>query len=86
MLRDKDKNLRIEDVKVPDDITPRTVGSLHLKRYPTCMLLAIKTAQERWIYNPPEHQMINPDDTLIIMTTPGERIELRKIFHLIEPS
>ncbi|MBF0609232.1 MAG: NAD-binding protein [Magnetococcales bacterium] len=86
MLRDKDKNLRIEDVVVPEDVTPRTVASLHLKRYPTCMLLAIKTTQERWIYNPPEHQMINPGDTLVIMTTPGERIELRKMFHLTEPS
>ncbi|MBF0343383.1 MAG: potassium channel protein [Nitrospirae bacterium] len=86
MLRDKERNLRIEEVVIPDDVDPKPISALHLKRFPTCMLLAVKTRSGAWVYNPSEHQVINPSDTLVFMSTPGERIDMKKIFHLKEPS
>jgi voltage-gated potassium channel len=80
MLRDKDKNLRVEEVSVPESFMGKPVSTLNLKKYPHTLLLAIK-AGEDWIYNPPEDYVISHKNTLILMTTSKEKHELEKIFH-----
>ncbi|MGZ3494041.1 MAG: potassium channel family protein [Thermodesulfobacteriota bacterium] len=79
MMRDKEENLRIEEISVSEAFVDRPIKSLDLKKHPNVLLLAIK-AKERWIYNPDEAYVLRQDDTLIIMTTPCERSELEKIF------
>lgn len=79
MLRDKETNLRIEEVAVPATFAGRTVVDLDLGRFPHILLLAIKT-DGGWVYNPPPGHTIKLDDTLVFMTTPQERKELEKIF------
>lgn len=80
MLRDKDKNLRVEEVSVPKSFTEKTISALNLKKYPHTLLLAVK-AGEDWIYNPPEDYVISHRNTLILMTTSKEKHELEQIFH-----
>lgn len=79
MLRDKDKNLRIEEVAVPDTYSGKPISSLNLGRHRHVLLLAVKTGED-WVYNPPENYTMQPGNTLIFMTTPGERIEVEKLF------
>ena len=79
MMRNKEKNLRVEEISVPEGFVDRPIKALDLKRHPDILLLAIK-GKEGWIYNPDENHVLKQDDTLIIMTTPGERFELEKIF------
>ncbi len=79
MMRDKEKNLRVEEVSVPQAFADGPIKALELKKHPNILLLAIK-GKEGWIYNPHEDHVLKQGDTLIIMTTPGERFELEKIF------
>jgi len=79
MLRDKETNLRIEEMAVPATFVGRPISELGLAKYPHILLLAIRS-EGTWVYNPPQNHMIILDDTLIFMTTPEERTELEKIF------
>ncbi len=79
MMRDREKNLRIEEVSISEIFVGKPIKALDLKKYPNILLLAIK-GKEGWIYNPDEHYVLRQEDALIIMTTPGERLELERIF------
>lgn len=83
MLRDKKKNLRVEELSPPDSFAGRPVSALHLKEYPSTLLLAVR-AGDAWTYNPPVDYIINAGDTLIFMTTPEERSRLEHIFGVID--
>ena len=77
MLRDKYKNLRIEDLPVSDLYIGKPVSALNLKKYHNSLLLAIKTASG-WTYNPSDNFILESGQTLVIMTTPEEREGLEK--------
>ena len=79
MMRDKERNLRIEEISVSEAFVGRPIKGLDLKKYPGTLLLAVKR-REGWIYNPDENHILKQGDALIIMTTPGERFELERIF------
>jgi len=79
MLRDKELNLRVEEVSVPESFVGRAVSSLNFRNRPNSLLLAIKT-KEGWIYNPRDDCTIAKDSTLIVMATPEARCELEAIF------
>jgi len=81
MLRDKDRNLRVEEVSIPAPLAGKQITSLRLKKFPNVLLLAIKTA-EGWVYNPPETHAVTAGDALIIMTTPEDRLKLEKELRL----
>lgn len=81
MLRDKELNLRVEELGVPESFVGRTVSSLNFKNYPNSLLLAIKT-EEGWIYNPRHDYTLEKGNTLIVMATPEARCELETIFSL----
>jgi voltage-gated potassium channel len=80
MLRDREKNLRVEEVVVPHLFVGKAISTLNLNRYAHTLLLAIK-AGEDWIYNPPDVHVITPENTLVVMTTPEGRDELERFFH-----
>ncbi len=80
MLRDKEKCLRIEEVCVPASFIGKDISALNLKKYPNLLLLAVKV-QEDWVYNPLGDYVIQPENTLVFMTTPEERDKLEIIFH-----
>ncbi|WP_340138011.1 TrkA family potassium uptake protein [Dissulfurispira thermophila] len=79
MLRDKEKNLRVEEIPVPESIIGKTIANLQLDKYPNVLLLAVRT-KDNWIFNPPEDYLIKPENVLIFMSTPQERQELERIF------
>lgn len=79
MLRDKEKNLRIEEISVPSGFSAKPVLESGLGRHPNALLLAVR-AESEWIYNPPDTYVVKPGDTLIFMTTPDERNTLEKMF------
>jgi voltage-gated potassium channel len=75
MLRDREKNLRVEELPVPESFVGRPISALNLKRFSHALLLAVKTGDD-WVYNPPESYVINKKNTLVFMTTPEGRDEL----------
>lgn len=77
MLRDKEKNLRIEEVTVPAALAGKSLLELNLKRYRDLLLMAIKDGSE-WLYNPEETQLLSADNVLVFMGTPKARIQLEK--------
>ncbi|QWR78322.1 potassium channel family protein [Candidatus Magnetomonas plexicatena] len=77
MLRDKSKNLRIEEFTLPENFTPKKLSDINFKNYPNLLLLAVKN-KTSWTYNPnKEDFIVNPSDIFIFMTTPQQRIDLR---------
>jgi voltage-gated potassium channel len=79
MLRDRDSNLRVEEVAVPDSLAGKTVSELDLGKHRHLLLLAIRTG-ESWLYNPPADFTTTPGCTLVVMTTPEDRAALEKSF------
>jgi voltage-gated potassium channel len=75
MLRDKEKNLRVEEWPVPKSFVGRPISALNLKRCSHTLLLAVRT-KEDWVYNPSENYVIDQNNTLVFMTTPEGRDEL----------
>jgi len=74
MLRDRERNLRVEELPVPGSFTGKSLSALNLKRHTHALLLAVKT-REDWVYNPSENYVISPENTLVFMTTPEGREE-----------
>jgi len=79
MLRDKEKNLRVEEITISEPFAGKPISTLNLSEYPNILLLAVKT-EGSWIYNPSADYMMKLWDTLIFMTTPDERDKLESIF------
>jgi len=77
MLRDKEKNLRVEEVSVPESFNGKAISSIKFNRYPSILLLAMKTEDE-WTYNPADDFVIRPESKLIFIGSPKDRIELEK--------
>jgi voltage-gated potassium channel len=73
MLRDKDLNLRIDEVRIPSSspFVGKTVDDLGLRVSSNAMLLACRLG-ESWRYNPPEELTITPDMVLILMGSPED--------------
>lgn len=70
MLRDKDLNLRIEEI--PGAPAKRSVADLGLGRFPNTLLLAVRKPSG-WTYNPAPDYRLEQDSVLVVMTTPDER-------------
>jgi voltage-gated potassium channel len=77
MLRDRDKNLRIEELPLPDEHAGKMLSTLDVKKSHHILLLAIKTKAD-WVYAPADDYIVEKGDTLIFMTTPDEKNELDK--------
>lgn len=72
MMRDRDKNLRIEEIPVGERHTAKTISTLGIKNYSHSLLLAVRTGTG-WTYNPPEQHVVKSGDILVFMTTPEGR-------------
>ena len=79
MLRDKDKNLRIEEINISEEHSGKTIGDIKKKEYKDTLILALKE-KDNWYYNPKDDVLIGADNTLIVMTTPKDRIKMEKAF------
>jgi voltage-gated potassium channel len=77
MLRDTNKNLRIEETPLLDSFEGKQLKDLNLKQFKNTLLLAVRT-KIGWIYSPNESHTIGKNTSLIIMTTPQERASIEK--------
>ena len=79
MLRDKNKNLRIEELPIPDRFKDRPLNSLPIDDMELTLVLAVREKGD-WLYNPPQEHLLKSGSTLILMTSPEE---LRKLNNII---
>ena len=79
MLRKDGADLRIEELSVPGTLAGRPISDLNLGRFDHLLLLALR-AGASWHYNPSRDQVLSEGDTLIFMTSTGERQELENLF------
>jgi voltage-gated potassium channel len=77
MLRDKEKNLRIEEIRVTDFFSGMTISGLNLKKYKNMLLMAVKK-EDNWVFNPPEDFELNTDHTLVFMCSSQERVDIEE--------
>lgn len=74
MLRDRDLNLRIDEVRIPE--SSRAVGTplnqLGLEKTPHALLIALRTADGEWQYNPSRSDPVKPDTVLIFLGSPED--------------
>jgi len=80
MLRDKEMNLRVEEIAVPESFTENTLKLLGLKEHPNILVLAVRE-NDHWIYNPPGTHIVKPNDTLIYLGSQQAHHDLQKLFH-----
>lgn len=73
MLRDENRNLRIEEVRVEhgSKLDGRQVDALHLHEYGTgLLLLAMRSRDGSYLFNPPAASLVNGGCHLIVMGDP----------------
>lgn len=79
MLRDRDKNLRVEEVPIGAGATAvgTRIGDINFRQISNALLLACKVDDGKWVYNPPLEMEIMPGYTLIVMGSPEDVSTLR---------
>ena len=78
MLRDTDRNLRIEEVALPKPFWNKSIRDLPLTGMDQTLLLAVKE-EDSWEYNPAPDYKVNSKSYLIVMTTPEELRSLNRL-------
>jgi len=80
MLRDRDRNLRVEEIRVGRGSTAigRPVAELKINDAPGLMLLAlVEPSTQKWTFKPDGHTRVQEGATLIVMGDPQGVRELR---------
>lgn len=78
MLRDRDRNLRVEEISIPEGAPTvgRRIRDLGLEKLPGILLLAIKDA-EGWEYNPDRDHTVQAKTSLVFLGSPDDAKALR---------
>jgi len=78
MLRDTNRNLRVEEVPVRagSAFVGRNLGELNTHSRTNCLLLATRSRQGEYVFNPPDEEAVEVDMTLIVM---GDPLDIRKL-------
>lgn len=79
MMRGTNDELRIEEVVLSPDFEGKTLADLKLDRFSKTLLMSVKE-DGKWNYHPPSDQKLSKRTTLIVMTTPDDRVEMEKAF------
>ena len=82
MLRDTNRNLRIEDIPVTpgSSLAGQEVAVLKLHEYGTgLLLLAVRTPEGEYLFNPPATTRVQPGSHLIAMGDPVSVQHLRAV-------
>ena len=81
MLRDENRNLRIDEVIVPSD-SPHvggTIRDMRLDTVPGALLLAVRYGSGSWVYNPARTDEVRAGETLIFLGSPDDSRALREL-------
>lgn len=79
MLRDTNRNLRIEEINIPAGFSGKIVKDLRDNECKDILILAIRCETD-WVYNPAEDFRLEKNHTLIVLASPEERLRLEKAF------
>jgi voltage-gated potassium channel len=84
MLRDKDKNLRLEEVIVPpgSSFVGLALKDTPIRRQTRALVVAVRGADRSFVYNPDPDQVIGEGTTLIVL---GETESIVKLRQLVSP-
>ncbi|MFQ5535881.1 MAG: potassium channel family protein [Gemmatimonadota bacterium] len=79
MLRDRDLNLRIDEIRIPEDspAVGHALNRLGLEKVPHALLLAVRDRNGDWQYNPSRNRVVEPEMTLIFLGSPDDARALR---------
>ncbi len=74
MLRDRERNLRIDEIRIPEGSASIGVplNALGLDRIPGALLLAEREADGSWHYNPPRNEKVRAGMVLIFLGSPSD--------------
>ncbi len=78
MLRDTDRNFRFDEVSLPENCVGKKMGALKLNEFKDTLIIAVSSKGEM-IFKPSDDYEIKQGDSLIVMTTPKERLKLENI-------
>jgi len=75
MLRDKEAPLRVEEISIPTNspYIGRPVGDIDFKGIGNILVVAARTSDMEWIYNPYPGTVVQKDMSFIILATRQER-------------
>jgi voltage-gated potassium channel len=81
MLRDKTKNLRIEEAIVPEksSFVGTSLKDSPIRRETKLLVIAVRDKERSFVYNPDPEHVIDGGTTLIVMGDAESVIKLRKI-------
>jgi voltage-gated potassium channel len=79
MLRETDRNLRIEEIAIHEK--GKTLGDLGLEQYANTLLLAIREP-DGWVYHPKPDHVLGEQSRLVVMTTPQDRQAMERRFNV----
>jgi voltage-gated potassium channel len=81
MLRDKDKNLRVEDISIDDNSNKigKSLGEISFWDDAGLFPIAVKLDADNWIYNPTPNHIIKKGQTLVIIGNSKQREAVNKI-------
>jgi len=83
MLRDRDKNLRIEEVQIPEtcDEAGKTIREARLRQVTDALVLAIRDQERRsFAYNPHPDTVLEAGSILVVLGTPDAVARLKEHF------
>lgn len=80
MLRDEDLNLRIDEVLITEGSSSigEPLRSLGLEQLPRLLLLAVRSGDGAWEYNPSRSDRVKPGMVLIFLGSPDDSRALRE--------
>lgn len=81
MLRDKDKNLRLEEVTIPDNssFVGIALKDTPIRRETRLLVVAVREVDRSFLYNPDPDYAIQVGTTLIVMGEAESVVKLRKM-------
>ncbi len=79
MLR-TDNNLRIEEISVSANFAGKKLELLQPQNR-EYILLATRTVQGKWVFNPELQHVMHTEEVLMVMTTPEGRAQLESVLH-----
>ena len=85
MLRDQEGALRVEEVKVPSDapIVGARLANTRLRDDTNVLVLAVRAADGKYLYNPGADYVIEENSTLIVLCQQDELVRLRESIKLV---
>jgi len=77
MLLDKDKTFRFEQIDITKNQEGKKIGELRLNEFKDSLLIGLKSNNEL-VFKPADEYVIKAGDSLVIMTTPNDRIKIEE--------